>query len=143
MPKVFEAATRLLARREHSAFELTVKLAKKGYSHDGILEVLAECQRLGLQSEVRFAESLCRTRIAQGYGPIRIAQELQVKRINKKIIEQVLRFEQDNWILYATNVWRKKFNNQKEISQLELQKGWRFLLYRGFPGEVISQIMKY
>lgn len=72
MNKALDCAVRLLARREHGARELAEKLAQKGYNSSDIDEAIARCQSLGLQSDVRFAESRCRLRIRQGCGPLKI-----------------------------------------------------------------------
>lgn len=142
MTNAFDCAVRLLARREHGARELADKLMQRGYSQQEIREVITECQRLGLQSDTRFAESLCNTRIRQGCGPLRISQELQTKHIARELIDKVLEQEQDNWETYALAVWHKKYKNEGDTSYTELQKRQRFLMYRGFPSDVITRIIK-
>lgn len=141
MTKAFDCAIRLLGRREHGAGELADKLAQRGYSSKEVEEVIAECQRLGLQSDARFVESFCRSRIHQGCGPLKIRQELQLKQIERQLIESVLEQEQDNWLGYALAVWHKKYKSQAEISFIELQKRQRFLLYRGFPSDIIASVV--
>lgn len=133
---------RLLARREHGAHELAAKLAKKGYLGVAIQEALAECQRLNLQSDSRFVENVCRTRIRQGYGPLRIRQELQNLQIDSELIEAALQQEQDNWLDYAIGVWKKKYKEQSESSYIALQKQKQFLLYRGFSTDTITRVFK-
>ncbi len=136
-------AMNLLAKREHGAGELAAKLQQKGYAHGEITAAVSECQRLGLQSDERFVEALCRVRIRQGYGPVRIRQELQSKQITCELIEQVLNQEHDNWADHALAVWQKKYKNQgNNPSFVDLQKRQRFLLYRGFSSEIIRKIMK-
>lgn len=142
MSKAYEGAIRLLARREHGAFELTEKLLQKGYSHDEVLNAIATCQRLGLQDDRRYAEMLSRARIHQGYGPLRINQELQAKCIDADLIADVLAQEQDNWLHYAQAVWQKKFKAQSDLPFAQLQKQRRFLMYRGFSSEMITSLFK-
>lgn len=141
MTKAFDCAMRLLSRREHSVRELADKLAQRGYGPEEVSEVIAKCQRLGLQCDARFVESLCHTRIRQGCGPLKISQELQAKCIDRELIASALEREQDNWLTYALAVWRKKFPNGDDISFIELQKRQRFLLYRGFPTEIIAKVI--
>lgn len=133
---------RLLTRREHGAQELADKLAQKGYDQMEIAEAVVKCQNLGLQSDVRFVESVCAVRIRQGYGPLKIFQELQAKQIARELIDDVLKQEQNNWLNYAQAVWDKKYKNQETLSYTELQKGQRFLLYRGFPSDIIVKVVK-
>ncbi|MBA2651888.1 MAG: recombination regulator RecX [Tatlockia sp.] len=141
MASAIDCALRLLARREHGAQELANKLAQKGYQAAEIPESIRECQRLGLQSDVRFVESFCRYRIRQGYGPLKISQELQAKHIERDLIEAALEQEQDNWLNYALAVWHKKFKDQADIPFIELQKRQSFLLYRGFSTEIIAKVV--
>ena len=134
---------RLLARREHGAHELTTKLATKGYLEVAIQEALVKCQHLGLQSDSRFVDSVCRTRIRQGYGPIRIRHELQNLQINSELIDAALQQEQENCLAYAVDVWKKKYKEQVEFSYTALQKQKQFLLYRGFSTDTITMVFKH
>lgn len=131
---------RLLARREHGAHELANKLAQKGYAGDAIQDALEKCQRLELQSDSRFVENVCRARIRQGYGPLRIRQELQQMQVEGALIEAVLQQEQDNWLDYAIGVWKKKYKEQVELSYIAIQKQKQFLLYRGFSTDTIAMV---
>jgi regulatory protein len=141
MTKAFDCALRLLSRREHGAQELADKLAQKGYESTEIVDSIKECQRLGLQSDLRFVESFCRARIRQGSGPLKISQELQTKHIDRTLIANALAQEQDNWLSYALAVWHKKYKDRVDIPFEELQKRQRFLLYRGFPTDIIANVV--
>lgn len=142
MTKALDSALRLLARREHGAIELCDKLKKRGYTQAEAKDALEACQDLGLQSDTRFAESYTRSRIRQGYGPVKIAQELKTRSIDIEIIQTVLNEEKDNWLQYALHVWQKKARGEQDLSFVEKQKQQRFLLYRGFDTDVISQVIK-
>ncbi len=142
MTKAFDSAVRLLSRREHSRVELYDKLKQKGYNPVEIKNALEECERMDLQNDYRFVEIYSRSRIRQGYGPLKISQELGSKGINKELIHQFLQQEDDNWLAYALDVWRKKSKGQYDLSFEELQKQQRFLLYRGFGMDIIAQVKK-
>lgn len=131
-----------LTQREHGAAELLKKLRIKGYDTAGCQEALSECQRLGLQCDYRFSASLSRTRVQQGYGPMRIKQELNAKGVDEEIITQTLKELAFDWPEIAKGVWEKKFSKHKSVVHKELQKQQRFLLYRGFPQSIIIQLMK-
>jgi len=141
MSEAYVCAVRLLARRDYSFAELEGKLAQKGYNHAAIQDALEICVRQGLQSDIRFVESLCRTRIRQGYGPIRIRQELQSKHISREMVEEVLRSFEEEWLDHARCVWEKKYMPSDEASFAEKQKQKQFLLYRGFPMEIITRVI--
>ena len=134
---------RLLARREHGAHELANKLATKGYIERDIQDAVLECQRHGLQNDNRFVDNVCRTRIRQGYGPIRIRHELQNLQIDSELIAAALELEQDNWLAYAVEVWTKKYKEQVDLSYTALQKQKQFLLYRGFSTDTITMVFKH
>ena len=140
MSSVFESAVRLLTRREHGAFELTNKLVQRGFTKTAIHDALMECQRLELQSDARFVEMMIRTRIRQGYGPLRIRKELQHLQIDSELIEEALRQEHDNWLSYAIGVWKKKYKEEEAFSYQALQKQKQFLLYRGFSTDTIRDV---
>lgn len=142
MTKAFDRALCLLSRREHGAIELHDKLKQKGFSSEEAKEALDRCQELDLQNDTRFVEIYCRSRISQGYGPLKIAQELAGKGINKELIKFVLQQEKDNWFSYARDVLEKKSKGKMELSFNELQKQQRFLLYRGFSMDVIASVIK-
>ncbi|USQ15006.1 recombination regulator RecX [Legionella lytica] len=142
MTKAFDCAVRLLARREHGAIELYEKIRQKGFSSSEAQEAVDTCQQMDLQNDHRFVEVYSRSRIRQGYGPLKIRQELNNKGIDKDIIQNVLQQEEDNWLAYALDVWHKKSKGQTEMSFSEMQKQQRFLLYRGFSMDIIAQVTK-
>ena len=65
-----QTAFNLLARREHSAFELTQKLKQRGYSSTIIATVLNKLQQQHLQSDTRFVENYIHSRINKRLRPI-------------------------------------------------------------------------
>lgn len=140
MSKAYTTAVALLARREHGAAELTTKLLQKGLTQTEVNDAIVQCQDLGLQSDLRFVESLCRTRVRQGYGPIRMRQELQSLKINHELIETALAELASSWVDAARAVWKKKYQRCADQSFKMLQKQKQFLRYRGFPGEVIATL---
>lgn len=142
MTKAFDSALRLLTRREHGAIELCDKLEQKGFSQQEAMDALESCQRLGLQNDSRFVENYSRSRIRRGYGPLKITQELKVKGIDIELIQHELRQERDNWLNYALEVWYKKSKGKVDLSFDEMQKLQTFLLYRGFPMDIIAQVVK-
>jgi regulatory protein len=133
---------RLLARREHGASELANKLHQKGFSVADAEAALLECQRLGLQSDARFVESLCNQRVRQGYGPVKIRQGLMHLKIDRTLIDEVLQKEHDHWLDYAVGVWQKKYKVAHKLTLAEIQKQKQFLLYRGFASDTIAMVFK-
>ena len=141
MTHAFASAQRLLARREHGAEELRSKLLQKGHDAREVETVIVECQRLGLQCDMRFTESFCRSRVRQGYGPLRIRQELQGKQIEIELIEKTLCNTEHDWPSSAKAVWLKKFKGQKPCDFAKMQKQKQFLYYRGFSPDIIEFVI--
>ncbi|PJD95703.1 MAG: recombination regulator RecX [Legionella sp.] len=142
MTKAQECALRLLTRREHSTKELKEKLKQKGFLQEEIEAALVYCQHLNYQCDSRFTASYMRSRIAQGYGPLKILHELKQKGVEASLIEKELGKEQENWYSYAFNVWQKKYKGKKPSSFIEVQKQQQFLLYRGFDRDIIIKVIK-
>lgn len=142
MSKAYVDAVRLLARREHGAHELVQKLERKAHSAQDIQDALLECQRLGLQSDARFADSLTRARIRQGHGPLRIRRDLEHVMIERELIDDILLEEQEHWLAHAKAVWEKKYKQFGDDSFAAQQKQKQFLLSRGFAFDTIQMVFK-
>jgi regulatory protein len=122
----------LLARREHSRFELRRKLKAKGYTENLIDDVLHDLIKENLQSDQRFAESYVAMRIGRGFGPLRIAAELRERGIEDDIINQFMDKNDAQWNIEAVRVREKKFGIKVQITLKERLKQIKFLQYRGF-----------
>lgn len=139
----YDSALRLLARREHSAMELATKLKQRQFSSDEIQQAVIKCQQLNYQSDERFAEQLYNARVRQGYGPLRIQQELQSKGVDEIVFDSILHQDpMDIWAQRATAVILKKFSEDQAVSWEDRQKRARFLMVRGFPMDLIIELMR-
>jgi regulatory protein len=136
MNSIMHRAMDLLARREHSRFELDRKLRQKGFSQEEIPGTLDSLVKQGLLSDQRFAEEYCRARSKRGFGPRRIEVELQERGVSVEIIEKTLAdYDQQRWIELAQSTWSKKFVGKypRDFKSWAVQR--RFLYYRGFTDE--------
>ena len=138
MNKTLNAALCLLARREYSAYELAEKLKQKACSAEDIRDAILYCQTQALQSDRRYAEAVYRLRTGQGYGPLRISQELQVKKIEKSLINAIFLEQASDWKALALKALDKKFKVETKAEYLAKQ---RFLLYRGFSSDIIKMVL--
>lgn len=139
MSKVFQSALAFLARREHSATELTQKLVRQGHAHAEVTKVVLSCQQQGYQSDVRFAELVCRTRIAQGYGPLKISHELRQHQIESALVAATFESQEVDWYELADSVLKK--HDWRFKSSNPAAKKMRFLMARGFNVEVIRSLL--
>ncbi len=140
-------ALRLLGRREYSVQELEKKLAEHFPEEELLIgEIMTECKNNNWISNVRYAEEfICEKSEHGGWGPMKIAQKLREKGIEKKIIQESLetRFSQ---------------NQQRELAQRLAEEKWglfykktapnrkaavqRFLVSRGFLFPLILEVTK-
>jgi len=129
-------ACRLLARREYSAWELRCKLP--GAAPHLLDRLLAELAERGAQSDLRFAEHLCRRRYQAGRGPVKLRHELAEHRIDPALIERAMSYYQPKWRNSASEVRRRKFGDRAPASYREWARQARFLQQRGFDAEHIE-----
>jgi regulatory protein len=163
-------AFRLLARREHSRYELRQKLLLRDYDVALVEDVLDYMAEEHWQSDERFTENYVRSRINKGYGRLKIQAELQERAVDSSLIAIHLSQDEDFWFEQIKQVWQKKFNKSlpkltavrgikveperrnaaygerssvSEFANSELMKQYRFLQSRGFTGEDIKRLWTF
>ncbi len=135
-------AVRLLSRREHSAFEIRDKLLKRDFDSEEIDRVIIELQQGGWLSDERFAEAYIRMRQLKGFGPVRIAMELNERGVKEHIVDDYLHADDDSWRQTLEQQYRKKYKDKPIDDYNDKAKRIRFLQYRGFALDVIYQVVK-
>ena len=133
-------ALRLLAGREHSRPELQRKLAAHETEPGELARVLDELEAKGFISEERVVESVLNRR-ASRLGAARIRQELQAKGLGAEAVQQAVARLQDTELERAREVWRRKFGEPAADPQTRA-KHMRFLLARGFSGDVVRRAVQ-
>ncbi len=138
-PTLKGRALRLLSQREHSRRELERKLQPHEEEPGTLALALDELQARGFISEERVAESVLNRR-ASRLGATRIRQELQDKGLDGELIAQALSGLKDSELTRARAVWQRKFETLPQTPQ-ERARQTRFLLARGFSGEVVRRVL--
>jgi regulatory protein len=136
------AALRLLARREHSQKELREKPKLRQFLDADVEAVLGDLKTQNLQSDKRYVESYVRTRIANGFGPLRLVQELEQRGISSETAQLAVSCAEVNWLQRASQLRIKKFGESWPINIKDRAKQQRFLSYRGFTHEIIRDLFK-
>jgi regulatory protein len=134
-------AVRLLSRREHSALEIRDKLHKRDFDEAEIEQTISELQQGGWLSDERFAEAYIRMRQLKGFGPIRIAMELNERGVKESIVDNYLQADDDAWQQGLEQQYLKKYKNRSIADYNDKAKRIRFLQYRGFPLDAIYQVV--
>lgn len=147
--KLRARAYRLLAAREHSAWELRRKLtavkclpeAEQAVKQAAIERLLTELAEQDAQSDFRFAEQRCRWRYQKRSGPVKLRHELAEHQISPTMIAQVMADYDGKWQALAAAARRKKFGDARPAHYKEWAKQARFLQQRGFASEQIEPYM--
>jgi regulatory protein len=139
-PSAYDKALGLLARREHSRRELKLKLRQKGYEGE---EAGAALDRLGeqhYQDDDRFAGMLVRSRVSQGYGPMRVRAELKSHGLSDAMIRAVMSEAEVDWNASALAQLRRRFGAGSAPDREERARRAQFLLRRGFPAATVRSV---
>ncbi len=140
--KARSVALRLLARREHSRQELTLKLRQRKLDSSVISMVLDDYESEGWLDDNRFADVYSRQRIDLGYGPLRVLAELQQRGIHQTpgCLDELA---DADWIRNALVLRKKRFG----LSDLsddwdEKVRQARFLTRRGFTASQVERALE-
>ena len=134
-------AVRLLSRREHSAFEIRNKLAKREFDDNEITQAVTELIQGDWLSDERFTEAYVRMRQLKGFGPIRISIELNERGVKESIVEMYLHAHDDVWFQSLKQQYKKKYKNKAIEDYSDKAKRIRFLQYRGFSLDTIYKVV--
>ncbi|MFT6914290.1 MAG: regulatory protein [Motiliproteus sp.] len=132
----------MLSRREYSRAELVQRLKRIEGAAPLLPALLDLLQEQGLQSDLRYAEMLLRTRISRGQGPQRIVQEWRLKGVDKQLQEALLDGCEQDWFELARTVRVQRFGLALPCNLRAQAKQWRFLTYRGFTQEQLRYAMQ-
>jgi len=138
-PSLKGRALRLLAQREHSRTELERKLAKYEQEPGTLAQALDELTARDFISEARVVQSVLHQRAGR-LGALRLKQELQQKGIDSEAIAGAMAQLKDTELERARDVWRRRFGIAPSDAA-ERARQTRFLLARGFAGEVVRRVL--
>jgi len=139
-PSAYSKALGLLARREHSRRELKLKLRQGGYERAEAGEALDRLGEQHYQDDDRFAEMLVRSRVAQGYGPMRLRAELKSHGLPDARIRAVLDAAEVDWAAAAAAQLRRRYGASGAPDPAERARRAQFLLRRGFPAATVRSV---
>lgn len=124
----------LLVRREQSRRDLKRKLAARGVDAEHAEAAVERLAGQGYQDDARFAASFARDRVAAGYGPVRIRQELAAHGLADEACAEALAACEVDWAERAVHAARR-FSPADVAEPARRRKAYEFLLRRGFePG---------
>jgi regulatory protein len=139
--KARSVALRLLARREHSRLELSLKLHQRKIDNTVIEAVLDDYEEKGWLDDNRFADVYARQRMDHGYGLLRIVGELQQRGVHQ-IPECLGEVTETTWCERAIELRRKRYGlTDLSADWDEKVRQGRFLNRRGFSASQVDSAL--
>lgn len=136
-PSAYDRALRMLARREYSSRELHTRLTQLGHAEAEVTAALARLETAHYQDDQRFAEMLLRSRIAQGYGPLRLHAELKSHGFADARIRELLDAVEVDWDACAVAQLRRRYGADNPGDRAVRARWTQFLLRRGFTAATV------
>ncbi|MDX9788362.1 MAG: regulatory protein RecX [Desulfobacterales bacterium] len=137
------AAFRLLARRNLTRRELSLKLSARGFDEKTTTRVLAACERLHYVNDNEFALAYRKQMTQKGYGARRIRMAMKQKGFTARQIDAAFSdydlTTDENRV--AAEVLARKINTLRHLSNdlRKKEKLYRFLYSRGFTQSTIFE----
>lgn len=125
---------RLAAVRERSSAALRARLAHEGFDEVEIEQAIEKACNLGVVDDARFAESLYRSRIAQGKGVAGVKRELEQLDIDPAVVSDIQEADESAELLRALAFLRAKPPRAKN----KRDAAYRKLIGRGYNSSVAA-----
>ena len=138
----FASGIGLLARREHSSRELAAKLGRKGLEKTEVRDAVDRLKEKRYQSDDRFGVVIARTRVAQGYGPLRVRAELRSHGLSEPQIRAAIESTEADWPSIAATQVKRRFGAKSPADAAERARRARFLLRRGFDPATVRTVTR-
>ena len=132
-------ALRLLARREHTRAELARKLAPDAESPEVLEVLLGQLEGRKQLSDERYAEARAH-RLSQKFGALRVRRELVAKGVEREAAARFAADAEKTDLARARSILARKYRTAA-TSPSERARRMRFLLSRGFSGDVIRRAL--
>ncbi len=105
-----------------------------GYRRETAASTVARCRELGWVGDVAFAHERARTLRARGAGSLRIEAELSGRGLADALVAEAIEASREG---EAEIAWARRALGQRR----DTARGWRFLQARGFPEDVIMDLL--
>lgn len=135
-----ERVEALVGRRDYSAHELAVRLARDGYRRALVDELVERARSCGLVDDARYASVFIRSKVAAGWGRSKIARELSRRGIEVGEVEGWPEeyFDADEERARALSLAsRRRLTGKNDFERIV-----RFLCGRGFAYALASEVAR-
>ena len=138
-PTPLDVAARLLARRPMTTAELEARLVAMGYQARTASGVVARAVELHWLDDEALAHDRARSLRARGAGPLRIAADLESRRVPAALVEAAIETSRDG---RSEGEWAEQaLAAAGLVERLAPARAWRLLVQRGFPEDVVSRLL--
>ena len=127
-------AARLLKRAPETEARLEARLVALGYRRETAAATVARCRELGYVGDTAFAQERARTLRARGVGRLRIEAELTARGLREALIAEAVEASRAG---EPEAAWARRALR----GVCDRQRAWRLLLARGFPEQVVVEVL--
>lgn len=143
--KIQNYAFRFLGLRNHSSLEIKLKLFKKKFPHDLVIEAVDDLLERNILNDRQFAQQYLEEKTAKGkYGPGKVKSELIKKGISREIIGDLFSKVDDTQTLETA--FQLAVKKQKSIKEKDFKKNKQKIFYylhtKGFDSDTITGVLK-
>lgn len=139
---VLHKAQALLAKQDYSKAQLQLKLVNTGFDPLEVASVITHCETQGWVDDRRFVDRYVTKRVAQGYGPFKIAADLMGKQISESLVAQMLASVDSETWARAAHIALQRINPGGDAGSIAEKRQWiSKLVNRGFNDDQIASVM--
>ena len=142
----YRVATRMLAARPRSVYEVLRRLKQRGHNPSAAAEAVGRLEAAGVLNDIEYAEHYARVRSAKGHGQPRLLADLLSKgvegRVAERAIERVLDAEGVDPMEQARALAEKRVRQLGDLPREKLMR--RVVTYlgrRGFRGREVVEMV--
>lgn len=135
---------RYLTYRPRSKQEVLDYLTRKGYESEIIQDTISEMERYGYIDDYKFANDFIVNQKMRGHGVRRVRYELQLKNIERQIIDDKIAemFDPEEDLSRIKELIERRKPAGAAIDQRWLSRQSAFLQRRGFQENLIYKVLK-
>lgn len=134
--KCLQRALRLLERRDYSRGELEHKLLEKLEPPEAVTQTLDQLEAMHLIDDARYAALIVRQYGQKAYGPARIRQEFQRRRVPRELWDAAME-EAETDEDKLQRLLQSKLRGKDLSDPAERRRAEGFLLRRGFSWDAV------
>jgi regulatory protein len=135
-PSPLDVAARILTRAPRSEADLHARLVARGYQQATARRTVERCRELGYVGDERLAHERARQLRERGGGALKIAADLAARGLPEALVEQAVEASRRD---EPETVWARRA--LEHAGRPRGAKAWRLLASRGFPEDVVRDVL--